>query len=58
MPCPRCSRPLARITVKVRHRDLEMRSCTRCDLRSWFGDDGEMTIADILGRDPVRSRSR
>jgi len=52
--CPLCKGPLVSITLPVEGRQLEMRSCSRCDVRFWREAGEDVDLAAVLGREPAR----
>lgn len=63
--CPTCGKQVVRLEVTVGGEELTMKSCSRCDKRSWErnGDAVDLTevldlTTDVNRRDTPRSRAR
>ncbi|GIU85314.1 MAG: hypothetical protein KatS3mg008_2089 [Acidimicrobiales bacterium] len=55
--CPRCGRPAVEISVTLDGEPMAMLSCSSCDHRWWFTDDGELVDIDgILSKHGVERR--
>jgi hypothetical protein len=49
MKCPVCrDHHLVEIKLKLRGEELVLRSCSVCDLRTWEGLDGRMSLSSVL----------
>lgn len=46
--CPTCARPVVRIGLVKDGRDVEMRSCSRCDTRWWTVDGLPADPTEVL----------
>ena len=55
--CPACHGPLVSITLPVEGHQLEMRSCSRCDMRFWRESGEDVDLAAVLGRELARQPS-
>jgi hypothetical protein len=49
-----CRGSLVSISLRLEGRSMEMRSCSRCDMRFWQDEDGDVELPDVLGREPAR----
>jgi hypothetical protein len=46
--CSGCGRAFVEILLDVGGREVTMRSCSACDVRSWHGPDGELALDGVL----------
>ena len=46
--CEACGRAFIEISLDVGGRPLRLRSCSHCDIRQWFGPEGEMALDGVL----------
>jgi hypothetical protein len=42
------------ISLRLDGRDMDMRSCSRCDMRFWQQAGEDVDLPDVLGREPAR----
>ena len=40
--------------MRIAAQDMDMRSCSRCDMRFWQLGGEEVELSDVLGREPAR----
>lgn len=49
MTCPLCkTSPVVEIAVTIADRAVRMRSCSRCDTRSWVSEGEDLTLPRVL----------
>jgi len=46
--CPKCSRDMVGLQLKINERPRTLRSCSHCDLRIWETDEGHTTLDTVL----------
>jgi len=46
--CERCGTAMVQIALRVGEGDVVMRSCSRCDVRSWVADGEHVELGGIL----------
>jgi ribosomal protein L37E len=49
-PCERCGRPQVQISLTIGERPVVMRSCSRCDRRSWSSEGENLALPGVLDR--------
>jgi hypothetical protein len=55
--CPRCAGPLVSITFRLEGTDVEMRSCSTCDVRFYSREGEEVELTGLIGHEPARQPS-
>ena len=58
IPCERCSAPTVEIGLLDASARLLMRSCSRCDHRTWLRDGRRAAITDVLAAVGTSGRRR
>ena len=48
--CERCRNALVEISLTIAERPLVMRSCSRCDRRSWSSEGESLPLGGVLDR--------
>ena len=49
-----CRGPLVSISLRIEGNEMDMRSCSRCDMRFWQHEGKDVELRDVLGREPAR----
>ena len=49
-----CRGPLVSISLRIAAHEMDMRSCSRCDMRFWQTAGEDVELSDVLGREPAR----
>jgi hypothetical protein len=55
--CPFCAGPLVSITFRLEGEDVEMRSCSTCDVRFYRRCGEDVELAGLIGHEPARQPS-
>ena len=52
--CPLCAGPVVSIVFRLEGADVEMRSCSTCDVRFYSRGGAEVELTGLIGHEPVR----
>jgi len=46
--CPKCSRDMVALRLRIDEHPRTLRSCSYCDLRIWETEEGRTTLGSVL----------